>query len=517
MGNTKPGAFAFRTLITFALALRTIAAAGVAQPAVQPPPSASKLLTTVLELERSKAADTLVLRDGEELSATILNESFNLRTAYADLKIERRWIAGIDLGAAAGTIESVITVNSNRFSGFLSDSAFVARLADGKQTEIRREKVLKAVFRIQEGESDGTPRNQFVFLKNGDFFTGKVMNESLVIASKTNRVSIRPSEMASATFVAGSTPFARIRLLNGDVVQGVPETDDIEIQLDLGWPVRLYRDRIALISVSGQYSLDTGGEAPAGQNSDPSQTASKPAAANTPEGMVWIPPGKARIGSPTEEIDRGLDEGPQSEIKIPHGFWMGKCEVTQGEYHAVMGINPSHFIGEPARPVEKVSWQQAVEYCSKLTAREQLAGRLPAGYAYRLPTEVEWEYACRAGTTTRFSYGDDPGYSRLTDYAWFTGNAGSTPHPVGGKRPNAWGLYDMHGNVWEWCLDHWSGPAGNDDSNPPGGRTSSLRSARGGSWLYDGRFCRSANRDDYYISNRCSDVGFRVVLAPLEP
>ncbi|MBI4660582.1 MAG: formylglycine-generating enzyme family protein [Verrucomicrobia bacterium] len=233
--------------------------------------------------------------------------------------------------------------------------------------------------------------------------------------------------------------------------------------------------------------------------------------------MVWIAPGTFAMGSPPDEIDRGLDETLQAKVTIRHGFWMARFEVTQSQYQAVMGTNPSHFTGDSKRPVEKVSWHDAVSYCTKLTAMEQEASRLPDGYAYRLPTEAEWEYACRAGTTTRFSFGDDSGYARLDDHAWFTGNSGSTTHPVGLKRPNPWGLYDMHGNVWEWCLDHWSSSGSNERPEIATRRESALRAARGGSWLYDGRFCRSANRDDYFKSNRCSDVGFRVVLAPLEP
>jgi eukaryotic-like serine/threonine-protein kinase len=172
--------------------------------------------------------------------------------------------------------------------------------------------------------------------------------------------------------------------------------------------------------------------------------------------MVWIPPGTFLIGSPEDEVDRSENEGPQTQVTLTQGFWMGKHEVTQGEYLAVVGSNPSYFNGVQGetdygtdlnRPVESVSWDDAVAYCAALTARERAAGRAPMSYAYRLPTEAEWEYACRAGTTTRFSYGDDPGYTHLRDYAWYEGNSERQTHPVGQKLPNPWGLYDMHGNV----------------------------------------------------------------------
>jgi len=159
-----------------------------------------------------------------------------------------------------------------------------------------------------------------------------------------------------------------------------------------------------------------------------------------PTNMVFIPPGTFRMGSPTNEVDRRDWEGPQTDVIISRGFWMGKYEVTQGEYLALMGNNPSWFNGvrdetdygtDLTRPVEEVSWYDATNYCATLTQRERLAGRIGTNSVYRLPTEAEWEYACRGWTSTRFSYGDDPGYTNLTNYAWYEANSGDTTHPVG--------------------------------------------------------------------------------------
>jgi formylglycine-generating enzyme required for sulfatase activity len=137
---------------------------------------------------------------------------------------------------------------------------------------------------------------------------------------------------------------------------------------------------------------------------------------------------------------------------------------------------------------------------------------------YRLPTEAEWEYACRAWTSTRFSYGDDPGYTNLTDYAWYFDNSGGMTHPVGQKLPNLWGLYDMHGNVWEWCQDWWSDNLpGGIALDPQGPATGSYRVFRGGGWSGDGGLCRSAIRGDIGPFPRSSEAGFRVVLAPGQP
>jgi formylglycine-generating enzyme required for sulfatase activity len=296
------------------------------------------------------------------------------------------------------------------------------------------------------------------------------------------------------------------------------------VRLDVGPEIDLYRDAVAgmgdaeLFSVWGVWrpALSLFAEGEHLKEWIPNAEASATSLAPTNiEGLVWLPAGEFVMGSPTEETGREADEGPPTRVTISQGFWIGKCEVTQGEYQRVMGTNPNNTTGDANRPVERVSWFEATEYCKKLTDSVEAAGRLPKGYVYRLPTEAEWEYACRAGTTTRFSYGEDKSGSELGDYAWFTRNSESTTHPVGTRRPNPWGLFDMHGNIWEWCLDRWEDSLpGGSITNSPVAAEGNLRAARGGSWLYDAKACRSANRDDYGPRNRCSDIGFRVVLAP---
>jgi formylglycine-generating enzyme required for sulfatase activity len=240
------------------------------------------------------------------------------------------------------------------------------------------------------------------------------------------------------------------------------------------------------------------------------------AAMEAPTNMVFIPPGTFRMGSPTNEVDRYNWEEPQTDVIISRGYWMGKYEVTQGEYLAVMGSNPSNYTGDTNRPVEMVNWYDATNYCATLTQQERAAGRIGTNSVYRLPTEAEWEYACRAETSTRFSYGDDPGYTNLTDYAWYWDN---TTHPVGQKLPNPWGLYDMHGNVFEWCqdwFDTYPGGIALDPQGPaiPSATWGSLRVIRGGDWHNYAADCRSAYRYAYDPDGGNGDLGFRVVLAP---
>jgi formylglycine-generating enzyme required for sulfatase activity len=223
------------------------------------------------------------------------------------------------------------------------------------------------------------------------------------------------------------------------------------------------------------------------------------------------------LGSPTNEVGREADEGPQTLVTLSHGFWIGKFEVTQAEYFAVTGDNPNSFPGDPNRPVESVSFFAASNYCVLRTAQDLATGRIPPGSHYRLPTEAEWECAARAGNTNRFYYGDDPNLTSLTEYAWFGAHNGLTTHPVGLKLPNAWGLYDMEGNVWEWCQDWYGSYPGGAVTDPQGPATNPIgwKVIRGGAWESSEFVCRSASRWFEPASPFISDfiIGFRVVLA----
>jgi formylglycine-generating enzyme required for sulfatase activity len=239
----------------------------------------------------------------------------------------------------------------------------------------------------------------------------------------------------------------------------------------------------------------------------------------SPSNMVFISPNTFAMGSATNEFNRNINEGPQTTVTLTHGFWIGKYEVTQGEYLSVMNTNPSEFPGDLSRPVSSVSWFDATNYCWKLTQRELAAGRIPPGSQYRLPTEAEWEYAARAGTSTRFSYGDDvPNSTSLTNYAWFLDLAipDLTVHAVGQKLPNAWGLYDVHGNVWEWCQDWYGSLPGGVQIDPTGPAVPTQPGSkvmRGGAYDYPESSCRSASRLFFPVTNTDTDLGFRVVLA----
>ncbi|MCO6456701.1 MAG: formylglycine-generating enzyme family protein [Pirellulaceae bacterium] len=243
-------------------------------------------------------------------------------------------------------------------------------------------------------------------------------------------------------------------------------------------------------------------------------------------GMVLAPivAGDFLMGSPESEPERASWEGPRHRVTLTSNFWIGIYPVTQQQYLTVTDKNPSEFPGDN-RPVEQVDWEMAGAYCAHLTERAKSYGILPPGYEFRLPTEAEWEYCCRAGTTTATAFGDGLssqqanfdgthpyGKARKGKYLTRTSDVGS-------YQPNAWGLYDMHGNVWEWCLDaaKWDSAVKTDTYvdgiADPLCRVGRDRVVRGGSWFSDGRNCRSACRRAYEPGHRNDNLGFRVCLA----
>ena len=221
--------------------------------------------------------------------------------------------------------------------------------------------------------------------------------------------------------------------------------------------------------------------------------------------MILIEPGTFMMGSSENEPGRNVDE-TQHQVTLTQGYWLGKYEVTQAQYEAITGKNPSYQKGDNL-PVEMVSWSDAMAFCVKLTEIEKSAGRLPEGYEYTLPTEAQWEYACRAGTTVSM---------RMDEVEWYQYNSDNRTHPVGQKLPNAWGLYDMHGNVWEMCLDWYGDYPTISVTDPKGPDIGSERVLRGGAYDSDGYACRSENRYCYSPSIPNIFLGFRVALAPVK-
>jgi len=218
--------------------------------------------------------------------------------------------------------------------------------------------------------------------------------------------------------------------------------------------------------------------------------------------FLYVPPGEFRMGSDPAEPGRHDDETAH-DVKITRGFWIAATEVTQAQWQKVMGLNRAEPKGENL-PASRLSWPQAVEFCQKLSQAE--------GRTYRLPTEAQWEYACRSGAAEPYSGG------KLEEVAWHMDNSGEAPHEVAGKKPNAWGLHDMHGNAAEWCRDLYQrdlGPAQAVDPAGPG--EGNARVVRGGSWGHFARACRSAARASFNPAYPLDRIGLRVIIEPKSP
>jgi formylglycine-generating enzyme required for sulfatase activity len=230
----------------------------------------------------------------------------------------------------------------------------------------------------------------------------------------------------------------------------------------------------------------------------------------SPSGMSLVAPGTFLMG------EAGLWE-PTHTVQLTYFFWIGIKEVSQLEYLQLIGSNPSHFQGDIGRPVENVNWHEARAYCAALSAQQAGLGAVPVGYEYRLPTEAEWEYACRAGSTTSWNVGSALSCIHANHYSSFYCTGPSTV-AVGNYAPNAWGIFDMHGNVKEWCLDIRVGYSQSTAVNPFNAGAASggnVCVVRGGAWNDTALFCRSAARDSTYPDVRGETLGFRVVLGPI--
>ncbi len=228
--------------------------------------------------------------------------------------------------------------------------------------------------------------------------------------------------------------------------------------------------------------------------------------------VLRIEPGTFTMGSPATETGHQDIESPQREITITRPYYIGKTEVTQAQWNAIMDKNPSHFTSNPDYPVDTVSWFDCLEFLERLNAIDR-----DDSWIYRLPTEAEWEYAYRAETTTRFYWGDDPSNIHGTEYAWYFNSSSQRSHRAGTKRPNAWGLYNMAGNMKEWCLDWFAPYSDNDTENPVGPPTGDSRVVRGTFWGGALAGGRAANREGFNPDFSANSISFRVVRIKVQP
>ena len=470
-------------------------------------------IETVLDTTRPKDVDILLLRNGDKLTGTVMNESFSIRTSYAHIVIESKYIAGINLEGGANNIESIITVNNNRFSGFIDDAFISFKLTNGPQLEIRREKVLKIVFRQRPQETTGMKWRQFMQLKNGDYFHGQILTKDITISTTYAKIPLDFATTESITLIGDANPLTTVKMTNGDTVQGILETEDIEIELDVGSVIEVYQDRIDRIFFKEGYVPD----------GIPSIVTSSSVAKGN---FILVEKGSFTMG----DTDGASDEKPTHKVTFTYNFYIGKYEVTFDEYDAFCSATGKskpndQGWGRGSRPVINVTWWDAIDYCNWLSEKEKLPkaydsngnlldkdGRVTTDITkvlgYRLPTEAEWEFAARGGNKSRgYQYA---GSSTVGDVAWYDSNSGGKTQEVGKKAPNELGIYDMSGNVWEWCSDWYGNYSSSAQTNPYNSTAGSDRVFRGGSWNDLAALSRVAFRYSVSPSIASYSLGFRI-------
>jgi len=470
-------------------------------------------IETVLDTTRPKDVDILLLRNGDKLTGTVMNESFSIRTSYAHIVIESKYIAGINLEGGANNIESIITVNNNRFSGFIDDAFISFKLTGGPQLEIRREKVLKIVFRQRAQETTGMKWRQSMVLKNGDYFHGQILTKDITISTTYAKIPLDFATTESITLIGDANPLTTVKMTNGDTVQGILETEDIEIELDVGSVIEVYQDRIDRIFFKEGYVPD----------GIPSIVTSSATAKGN---LLLVEKGSFTMG----DTDGASDEKPTHKVTFTYNFYIGKYEVTFDEYDAFCSATGKskpndQGWGRGSRPVINVTWWDAIDYCNWLSEKEKLPkaydsngnlldkdGRVTTDITkvlgYRLPTEAEWEFAARGGNKSRgYQYA---GSSTVGDVAWYDSNSGGKTQEVGKKAPNELGIYDMSGNVWEWCSDWYGNYSSSAQTNPYNSTAGSYRVYRGGSWRNFATSTRVAFRGGDSPTAANYRLGFRI-------
>ena len=464
-------------------------------------------IETVLEIKRPKDSDVLLLKNGHPLTGTVRNKRFFMRTPYVHsmrIAVPLAMVAGI-LFEGERYQDTIFTVNGNKISGFIDGPGLALELPTGSTITIRKETIGKAIFRKRPGESASSPRNHVLVLTNGDVLTGKVTNASFRVKTAYAEVQVPVKDIKQMTLAGGLKATATVTLA-GDkaAVVGTLLDDDVHVDLDVGTTVKVHKSRLREVFFQQGYGALPDLSSLGIQFVEPRLEVVDQIVNSIGATLVLIPSGTFRMGS--EDGDQ--DERPAREVTLTKPFYLGATEVTQAQWESVMRGNPSERKG-PSFPVTNVSWEDCQAFCRQLTQRERQSGELPEGTVYRLPTEAEWEYACRAGGTTNFCFGESD--RDLGRYAWHRENSGGQPHEPARTKPNAWGLYDMHGNVWEWCQD-WKGDYANAAAtDPQGPETGSFRILRGGGFGDEARHCRCANRLNNLPRFRLADLGFRVV------
>ncbi len=479
-------------------------------------------LESVFDLPRPDGEDVVYFRNGDILRGQVLNERIAVATQYGMLSFPIRQCAGLSLEGTGTSTEEVVLVNFNRVTGIVSDRAIRLRVGpSGTEIPIHKEKIRFVLLEKRPQELDllkDQAKADLFVMANGDLLSGAVVEPKITIRTDYGQMPVLFAEMKELRLQNRDKDklTAAVTKTNGDTIHGVLETEEISLRLALGLDLpSLYLDKFARIFIGQaltQAPVEFSGPPP-GLEEPPSAAPAGPAAPPEPVmtlylgkqvtlKLVRIPAGRFLMGSPAGEVGHRDEEEPLRQVTISRPFYLGVYEVTQSQYAVIMGNNPSRLKGA-TRPVETVSWDEATEFCTRLAQR--------TGKKVTLPSEAQWEYACRAGATARFCFGNEE--SQLVTYARFGQSGSEGTVPAGQGKSNAWGLYDMHGNVTEWCADWYAASYGGlPSADPTGPKSGQTRVVRGGCWGNSADDCRAAARKGFTPDSRTAYRGFRIVV-----
>lgn len=359
----------------------------------------------VFEQSRSEKEDVIYFRNKDVLRGQVMNETIRLATQYGMLGVPLRRCAGISFEGARTNTEAVVTVNFNRITGIITDRIIKFRIgSSGTEIPIRKEKIRYVLLKRTPDEIDFLKEHEkadLFIMTNGDVLSGEAVERKVEMLTDYGKIPVSFSEMKNVQMSGGDNVTAVITKTNGDTMRGTLDTEVISLKLEIGLELpAIYKDKFAKIFVDQarkeapvQFGVqqpvvgESDGILPVMPVSPGERTLTLDLGKRVTMKLVLIPAGKFVMGSPNDEAGRNDDEGPQREVTISKPFYMGIYEVTQDQYEAVMGSNPSNF-KDATKPVEAVSWEKAMEFCKKLSQK--------TGKTITLPTEAQWEYACRA-------------------------------------------------------------------------------------------------------------------------
>jgi len=478
---------------------------------------------------------TVYMMNGDTIPSSILTPTLNLVTDYGEFLFDIGNISSITFPEPGKGNTMLKTIYGEFFRGFITNDIFKFQ-AYGGTMEIRKGKIREIVFANSEVSSNTSQLT--VALRNGDGFYANPVSNAIKLQTSYSEVSLPLRDMLEINFEGFGNVLTKILMRDGWTIQGIIKDDfiplallsakELEIVPEMVKTIHFKKSPISSVSPSSEPAFRPPSSDVA-FNPTPSGVSGNTLKTSLNSEMVLVKRGSFQMGNVNNESEGGSNEKPVHVVRFTYDFWIGKTEVTFEEYIAycfdtLARMPDDEGWGQGKRPVINVSWVEAIAFCNWLSQKEGLkpaydkdgnlldkSGNVTSDIAqvegYRLPTEAEWEYAARGGPTpqgTKYSGSND-----LKEVGWYTDNAGKKTHPIAQQKPNILGLFDMSGNVWEWCYDPYGNYSATGQTNPVG-RSGANRVLRGGSWNSYAQSCRVAYRNDNAPTYRDYNRGFRL-------